>query len=75
MKEGEYAVFLVRSTGHAYQIEKVLKQTGIGCKLVPVPRKLSSDCGVCVRIDAHSLAHAVQVLQDSGAAAESVHEI
>jgi hypothetical protein len=75
MTQGDYAVLLVRSTGHAYQMEKVLKKAGIACRLVPVPRQLSSDCGVCVRIDAGSLAQALLVLEDSGAAAESAHEI
>jgi hypothetical protein len=29
--------------------EKLLKKEGIAYKLIPVPRHLSSDCGVCVR--------------------------
>jgi hypothetical protein len=46
----EYAVILVDSTSHALRIEKQLNQQGLICKLIPVPRHLSSDCGVCVRI-------------------------
>lgn len=45
------AVILVYSTSHAIRIEKLLNEIGVPCKLVPVPRHLSSDCGVCVRID------------------------
>ncbi len=45
-----YAVILVDSTSHALRIEKVLVGRGLTCKLIPVPRHLSSDCGVCVRI-------------------------
>jgi len=30
--------------------EKILKQCGLSFKIIPVPRHLSSDCGVCVRI-------------------------
>jgi len=45
-----YAVILVDSTGHALRIEKILLSKGMTCKLIPVPRHLSSDCGVCVRI-------------------------
>jgi hypothetical protein len=29
--------------------EKLLKKKGIEYKLIPVPRHLSSDCGVCLR--------------------------
>ena len=46
----EYGVVLVDSTSHALRIEKLLGMVGLPCKLIPVPRHLSSDCGVCVRI-------------------------
>jgi bacterioferritin-associated ferredoxin len=45
-----YVVILVYSTSHAMRIEKLLAERGITCKLIPVPRQISSDCGVCVRI-------------------------
>jgi hypothetical protein len=45
-----YAVVLFASVSHALQAEKLLKAQGIACKLIPVPRQLSSDCGVCLRI-------------------------
>ena len=48
--KNDYAVILVYSTSYALRIEKLLKNAGILCKLIPVPRHLSSDCGVCVRI-------------------------
>ena len=47
---GGYAIILAFSTSHALRIEKLLKQQGVDCKLIPVPRQISSDCGVCVRI-------------------------
>lgn len=46
----DYAVILADSTSHALRIEKLLGSRGLACKLIPVPRHLSSDCGVCVRI-------------------------
>jgi hypothetical protein len=46
-----FSVILVYSTSHAIRIEKLLIENGIPCKLIPVPRQLSSDCGICVRID------------------------
>ncbi len=45
-----YAVILVYSTSHAMRIEKLLAERGIACKMIPVPRRISSDCGVCIRI-------------------------
>ncbi|HOG47580.1 MAG TPA: DUF3343 domain-containing protein [Anaerolineae bacterium] len=49
-KATAYAVVLLSGTSHALRAEKVLQQAGIVCKLIPVPRHLSSDCGVCLRI-------------------------
>ena len=50
-----YAVILVDSTSHALRIEKFLKDQALPCRLIPVPRQLSSDCGVCVRILAQDM--------------------
>ncbi len=47
-------VILVYSTSHAIKVEKKLKERDIDCKLVPVPRSLSSDCGICVRFRARN---------------------
>lgn len=44
-----YGVVLFYSTSGALMAEKILKKEGIAYKLIPVPRHLSSDCGVCVR--------------------------
>lgn len=50
MTPPEYAVILVYATSHAIRLEKLLRNKGISCKMIPVPRHLSSDCGACVRI-------------------------
>jgi hypothetical protein len=46
----EYAVILVQSTSHAMRLEKLLREAGIPSKMIPVPRHISSDCGVCIRV-------------------------
>lgn len=44
----EYAVIMVDSTSHAMRIEHVLAMVKLETRLIPVPRHLSSNCGVCV---------------------------
>jgi hypothetical protein len=44
-----YGVVLFQSVSGALLAEKLLKKQGIDYKLIPVPRHLSSDCGVCIR--------------------------
>jgi hypothetical protein len=44
-----YCVALFDTVSHVMKAEKVLKSAGIPHKLIPVPRSISSDCGVCLR--------------------------
>ena len=70
-----WAVILVFSTSYALKVEKMLKGAGIGCKLIPVPRHLSSDCGVCVRIEQSSRAAAWSLLAAAHVETEGVYDV
>ena len=71
----QYAVILVYSTSHALRAEKVLADACASCKLIPVPRHLSSDCGVCVRIRRTDRERALRVLSAAGVEMEGMHNI
>jgi len=73
-REG-YAVILVYSTSHALRAEKVLQEAGIRCKLIPVPRHISSDCGVCIRIRRADGELALEIIEEAGVGIEGVHEV
>jgi hypothetical protein len=51
-QEEPYGVVLLESVSHALRAEKIIRAGNIPCKLIPVPRQLSSDCGVCLRFSA-----------------------
>ncbi|MCX8067516.1 MAG: DUF3343 domain-containing protein [Anaerolineae bacterium] len=72
---GLYSVVLVPSTSHAVRAEKILKAAGLECKLIPVPRHISSDCGVCVRIRREDREAALRALEAGGVSVEGVHDI
>ena len=57
-------VLLFESVSAAIVAEKVLKERGIPFKLIPVPKHLSSDCGVCIRIDGADRARVEEALAD-----------
>jgi len=44
-----FDVVLFHCVTHAMKAEKVLKAAGLTIKLIPVPKHISSDCGVCLR--------------------------
>jgi hypothetical protein len=71
----QYAVVLVYSTSYALRAEKVLQGEGVACKLVPVPRHLSSDCGVCVRIGQTDQEAALRALESAGVEIEGIHAV
>lgn len=62
MNNHGFAVILVPSTNHAMRAEKVLLSANITCKLIPVPHQISSNCGVCLRVNRPDLDAALQTL-------------
>jgi hypothetical protein len=75
VRYGQYAVILVYGTSHAIQAEQVLHQASIRSKLIPVPRHLSSNCGVCLRIERGDVAAAHAALEKARVEVEGIHEI
>jgi hypothetical protein len=43
----EECVIIFRSVSYAIKFEKTLKKYGRDVKMIPVPRSLSSSCGMC----------------------------
>ena len=50
MNDQQFVVFLFPSVSYALKAEAILKKREVDHKLIPVPRHVSSDCGVCLRI-------------------------
>jgi hypothetical protein len=69
-----YTAILFPSTNHAIRAEAILKQAGSGCKLIPVPRHISSDCGVCLRIAREDQVSARAALDSAAVACDNVHD-
>lgn len=49
--ESRFGVVLLHSISSVLRAEKLFKEESIPIKIIPVPRHLSSDCGVCVRFN------------------------
>lgn len=48
-KESPYLIALFKSVSHVLQSEKLLIRQGVPHKIIPVPKRISSECGVCIR--------------------------
>jgi hypothetical protein len=44
-------VMLFRAVSHALKAEKILKAERLPHRLIPIPKQISSDCGICLRFD------------------------
>lgn len=50
MHNSDFIYILFHTIHDVLRAEKILKQNKISHELVPVPRNLSSDCGMCVKL-------------------------
>ena len=75
MTSQAHSVILVYSTSYALRAEKFLRKAGIASKLIPVPRHLSSSCGVCIRIAQTEQDATQKALQEGGMEIEGIHDI
>ena len=68
-------VILFPSIHFALRAEKLMKQKGILHKLIPVPRHLSSDCGVCLRIPWERKEEVLGILAQSAVKVDGAHPL
>ena len=68
-------VVLFSSVHFVLRAEKLLKEKGFTCKVIPIPRHLSSDCGVCLRVQWEEREAILAILGAAGVKCEGVHRI
>ena len=73
MGDSAYSVVLFDSTSAAIRAEKLTKEAGLRVKLVPVPRHLSSDCGVCLRFESADTDILRSILDAAGMELKEIH--
>jgi hypothetical protein len=64
MKGHGSEIILFQSMNHVLLAEKLLKGAGVSCRVIPIPRNLSSDCGVCIRFEAALRPQVEKTLRD-----------
>ncbi|MGE5189504.1 MAG: DUF3343 domain-containing protein [Gemmatimonadota bacterium] len=66
-------ILIFRGTHQVLSAEKHLRKAGVPMRLIPVPRRLTSDCGLAVRIAPSARDRAREVLSAAGYLPDSVH--
>ncbi len=72
MSEG---VILFSSVHFALRAEKLIKGKGFSIDLIPVPRQLSSDCGICMLIEWERRDILYRLLEEEGVKIEAVRPL
>jgi hypothetical protein len=75
MTRPAYGVLLFYSTSWAVRAEKVLQGAGLEVKLIPVPRHLSSDCGVALRFEWPHIEEVRSLLETAGVEVDGFHQM
>ncbi|MEA3241031.1 MAG: DUF3343 domain-containing protein [Pseudomonadota bacterium] len=57
---------LFNSIHYVMKAEDLLKEAGITIDLVPVPREISSDCGMCIAFSEQNLQKVVSLVSGQG---------
>jgi hypothetical protein len=70
-----YALFVLASASKAINAEAGLHAAGLEAALMAVPRTVSSQCGVCLRVELSDWRRAETVLADAGIAISAVYEV
>jgi len=66
-------ILIFRGTHQVLSAEKRLKGGGVQVRLIPVPRRLTSDCGLAIRIPLDQRDRAREILSGTRLLPASVH--
>ena len=70
--ECAYGVVLFHTSSAVLRTEKILLREGFTIKLIPVPRHLSSDCGIALRFDRNAETRVREILLATGVDIDSI---
>jgi len=70
-----FSVVIFYSNSAAIRAESLTKKENLKIKLIPVPRYLSSDCGICLRFNNEDKSKIEKILQDGKVEYENIYRI
>ena len=73
VKENDY-VAIFHSIHRVLKAEKILKQAEVDFLLIPVPRQLTSDCGLALRFSPETKETLLGILADAGLPPAEMHQ-
>ena len=75
LMKDNYSVVIFYSTSAAIRTESLAKKQELAIKLIPVPRHLSSDCGICLQFNDEDQQSIKEILAEKKIEYEDIYEI
>lgn len=75
MQGTSFCVITFPTTSHVLRAERLFQAKGITVQVIPVPRYISSDCAICIKISSTLREEAMKLLQAHNIAFENIHEL
>ncbi|KNF07195.1 protein of unknown function DUF3343 [Gottschalkia purinilytica] len=73
--EESYCIVTFHITQHSLIFEKILKDKGLEVQLMPVPRQISSSCGISAKVSCNKKAKILQLCKDEDIHIDSFHRV
>ncbi len=70
-----HSLIMVVNASKALKGEAALKQAGLESALIPIPRSVSQECGVCLRVGSADRERALAALEAAGVQPSTIHNV
>ena len=70
----QYNYMTFKSVSYAMKVETALKKNNIKFKIIPVPRSISSSCGLCVRFCKEDLEILKTIIANNSLVYENIYQ-
>ncbi len=71
---GDHLYMIFKSMTHVLSAERTARKSGIFCRMVPIPREISTDCGMCISVKTADGPAFLDVVKKKGLEPEKVEE-
>lgn len=65
IKEEEFLLLAAESTHLVIKNEKILKESNIDCRIIPLPSQIKASCGLSIRTDLKNLEKIKKILYNN----------
>ncbi len=70
MNDHLYMIF--KSMTHVLSAERAARANGVSCRMVPIPRNLSTDCGMCISVREEDKSAFLEAVEQKGFSPERI---